>query len=385
MNVLLIGECYSENIGDPLLCSTVEKTIKDRYPDASVMWFDLSGYIGFSERYDLLSKGMPFRVFLRTINRFPWLLKCINLNESIRADVEKHLRVAFALNDILNTVKIDLAVFAGGAIFMDFFAGVITCVVKKLNRKGIKTIFHACGMGGLTEDSIKMLQSALNCENVVSISLRDSYTRFKKLFQTNAIVSDTYDTAISCADYYEPAEKQQAEFGIGVIEGDEFCEMEKKVIEDFYHSSRSWRVFFNGSRRDKQYAIRILKEIGVKEEEIPQYLAKRPHNPDELIKVVTSFDKIVSFRMHSQIVATSFGVPSVGFVWDSKISQFYHKIGFPENAIRLDEYPGMEAITQRLEGMDKETIKNKAIFCGTESKAELLRNIRIALEKDEKI
>ena len=45
MKVLLIGEVYSENLGDPLLCGTVEHLIRQRYPDAEIVNFDMSGMV----------------------------------------------------------------------------------------------------------------------------------------------------------------------------------------------------------------------------------------------------------------------------------------------------------------------------------------------------
>lgn len=35
--------------------------------------------------------------------------------------------------------------------------------------------------------------------------------------------------------------------------------------------------------------------------------------------------------MHSQIIAASFGIPCYGISWDNKISEFFSKLGFPQN------------------------------------------------------
>ena len=43
MKILLVGEYYSENLGDPLLCQTVEKLIAREYPGAQIIPFDMTG------------------------------------------------------------------------------------------------------------------------------------------------------------------------------------------------------------------------------------------------------------------------------------------------------------------------------------------------------
>ena len=37
MKILLIGEYYSENLGDPLLCQSVERILAEGYPEAEIV------------------------------------------------------------------------------------------------------------------------------------------------------------------------------------------------------------------------------------------------------------------------------------------------------------------------------------------------------------
>ena len=51
MKILLVGEYYSENIGDPLLCRTVERILQEAYPEAEIIPCDLYGRVGTGELY----------------------------------------------------------------------------------------------------------------------------------------------------------------------------------------------------------------------------------------------------------------------------------------------------------------------------------------------
>jgi len=84
-----------------------------------------------------------------------------------------------------------------------------------------------------------------------------------------------------------------------------------------------------------------LQELGITEN-IDRYLAPRPTNDVELVNTVTCFSSILSYRMHSSIIAASFGIPHLGFVIDDKVKTFYDKIGIPENGVYLEQVSDYE-------------------------------------------
>lgn len=43
MKILLIGEVYSPNLGDGVICETVAALIKQKYPNCEIVMADLSG------------------------------------------------------------------------------------------------------------------------------------------------------------------------------------------------------------------------------------------------------------------------------------------------------------------------------------------------------
>lgn len=373
MKILLVGEFYSDNLGDPLLCQTVQKLILQEYPDAKIIPFDLTGQVSKTEYYepklDLRMEKLTKWFYDRFLyyRRFA-ILRAYN-KDKIRAQ-----RIWYRLKELRKQHRFDLVIFAGGSLFMDYFAGVINLILRQFAFSRTKILFHACGMSNLDGDAIYLLRQVLGLRNVVSISLRDSFDKFTELFPTKAKVVRTYDTALNCSRLWESSEEKKTQLGIGLI--DRCYNQQLALIRYFRSRDIHWKAFTNGSPYDWEYAARLLMDAGVPEEKIHDYLEKRPVTVQELIDTVTGFEKIIAFRMHCQIVAASYGVPSFGFAWDTKVAEFYEKLGWPQGATAGTE--NFEEVERLLAAYDP-AIHSRALEQGEESCKCLMDAIRAAL------
>lgn len=379
MKILLIGECYSNNLGDPVLCQTVKYIIEEAYSEAEVIMYDMSGKVGYFSHYDYHSEEYKFghKLLLKLSAHLPKLFLKSRLYRDYIKNETRYIRALYSLDDILNKHSFDLAVFAGGSLFMDYFAGIIFCIVHKLARHKTKMIFHACGMSSLNQDSIDLLRIALNNKYVCSISLRDSFERFRQLFHRKANVIETNDTALNCSKYFCSANRKRADIGIGLMKSSAYIEYQKSLLDYLRQSSLPWKVFTNGA--DQKDAIETLCEIGMTEEEIDRYLEPCPKSAEEMVELITSFGKIVSFRMHGNIIAASYGIPCFGFVWDDKVKEFFTKLGFDRNYVTMNEVFDIDAVCERLD-MDVQRLRKEAKRQGIDSKNELIRAMKYALD-----
>lgn len=331
MKILLIGEYYSNNLGDPLLCRTVERLILNSFPGSQITTFDMSGRIGYNSYFTPKHTAAAQKWFFRFSYRIPFLFNCFPFLRVLKEAKYRYFPAMNLLDSILKENTYDIAVFAGGSLFMDHFAAVLYGIVRRLNKKKIPVIFHACGMSELSKDAQVVIQKALKYINVRSISLRDSYQKFCDIFSTNARVSETYDTALACSQFYSGEINPDTQIGIGVIQLPHLIPFQKALVEAVRQYTDSWKLFTNGSSYDNATAIEILNSIGISSKEQDWRIAPFPKCTQDLVDTITSFRGIISFRMHSQIVAASFGVPSFGFVWNNKLATFYDKLGYPEH------------------------------------------------------
>lgn len=331
MKILLIGEVYSDNLGDPLLCESVERLIQDKYPCSEIVRFDMSGRISFQARYTKYKSPLDLAGKIDIFTLYFSLIRDRNLYRAFAKDRSRYISMWCSLCNVMRKQHFDLAIFAGGSLFMDYFAGIINLIVAQLAKKRINTIFHACGMSSLGDTGRYLLEEAFNRDNITCISLRDSYEHFLSLFSTRAPVIETYDTALNCSLLYTPADEKIAQYGIGLKFGDEYFEEQVSLIREMRMSTLQWKVFTNGDVNDVYTEKNVLLRAGICEKELEFYLTERPKTIMELVNSVTQFERIISFRMHSQIIAASFGIPCYGISWDNKISEFFSKLGFPQN------------------------------------------------------
>jgi len=291
-------------------------------------------------------------------------------------DKMRALRVWYRLKELQKQHRFDLVIFAGGSLFMDYFAGMINLIIRRFALGRTKVLFHACGMSTLDEDAIYLLRQVLASKKVVSISLRDSYDRFAELFPTKAKVVKTYDTALNCSRLYEGATEKKIPLGIGLI--DRCYDQQLSLIRYFLNRDIRWTAFTNGSPYDWEYAAKLLTDAGIPEEKLEQYLEKRPVTVQQLIDTVTGYEKIIAFRMHCQIVAASFGVPSFGFAWDAKVTEFYEKLNWPQGSTTGTE--DFEE-TERILSTYDPAIRERALAQGEESRKCLISAIEAAVGK----
>lgn len=377
MKILLVGEYYSDNLGDPLLCQTVETIIREAYPDADIIPFDMGGRISSTEYYE--PKTSPFLddITKRVCDLFHYYRRAA-ICRAYEKDKMRHLRVWYSLKELQRKHKFDLVIFAGGSLFMDYFAGIINLIIRRFAFTKTRILFHACGMSTLDADGEYLLRQVLCSKKVVSISLRDSCERFVELFPVKAKVSKTYDTALNCSRYYQPAIEKCAELGIGLI--DRCYDQQLALIRYYMQSSVKWKAFTNGSVYDYGYAVKLLTDAGIPAEKLGEYLMERPMTAGDLIRTVTGFEGIIAFRMHCQIVAASFGIPSFGFAWDRKVAEFYEKLGYPQGCTaETIDFSKMEEILARYDA----GIHPRALAQGEESRKCLIDAIETAMGRKE--
>ena len=98
----------------------------------------------------------------------------------------------------------------------------------------------------------------------------------------------------------------------------------------------------------------------IEECKIEDVIATRPQIPKELVKIISQYNSIISFRLHSHIIAYSLEIPSIAIAWDNKVNFFFKDIGYSERCKRIDSDPE-EIVLNLLESMKKPYISKQKI------------------------
>lgn len=332
MKILIIGERFSENLGDPLLCLVTKKIIEKIYDDSEIDILDISGRTGYGTTIYKREKA-----WRRIFNVIPILrLKNSTGKKELKLYFEKKVKKG----------NYDLILFAGGQLFISFFYYPISYIVSLAEKEHMPVFFNACGSGKFESKFIlKKMNDMLNNNIIKGISLRESKTEFENNgLHSNKRIIETIDTAILSSEFYGERIESTEYIGVGVIYiGDfklqsKYEELIKKICYVLYKRNIQFSLFCNGNIYDYQCMEKIKKEI---EESLKANvkIEERPKNEVEIIKLIRKFKGIISFRLHSHIISASYNIPTVGIEWDTKVRAFFKQMGREEYCYRPDSSP----------------------------------------------
>lgn len=336
MKLAVIGLYYAPNLGDAVICDCVEYLFRQAYPEAEIHVIDITG----GEKFE---KQQP--VSMRTLVRQSWNLKrdCLLTRAGIsdRVYYWKKLDADARAGFYRRTAEqgYDAAVFAGGQLFMDWLGLDICGLVREFRKAGTPVYFNACGAGfSLSKEIRRQLGQALKSENVRWISTRDDRKAICGRYELpRERVIRTFDPALWSAEVYEGAAEKTPYIGLGVMQPADgriaaTARFWRDVIRELDRRGYQWRMFCNGAIDDYHYGKYVLKKAGKDPE---KYLEPYPERPEELVRQITGFRALISFRLHSHIIAASFGIPAVALVWDDKLRFFYRGMGHEERCLTI--------------------------------------------------
>ncbi|HFU4116543.1 TPA: polysaccharide pyruvyl transferase family protein [Streptococcus suis] len=355
MKILLIGETYSSNLGDSLICQSVEWIISN-FSDAIIEHMDLSGRVGFLSDQHFDGKNEE----IVKLNVFKNYVKQCSLVNFVLG--KKHSQLLLKQNKDFYNEKLkkpyDLVIFAGGQLFLDYFIPSIHYIVNLLDKKQVPIIFNACGVGKLSKrNSIKLKESLLKT-SVISVTSRDDVNYLNNLLNENSYVKSIFDPAIVSSRMYQIVKKPSKFIGLGVMWVEHFSVEQmvnfwQRIICELDSRNIAWKLFTNGGEKDYQLCNILLKKLSLYEKK-SDYLLERPTNPKEFVEQVSSFNRIISFRLHSLIASYSLGIPSVAVEWDNKVRQFYDKIHLPHAVFSISANAAV--VVDTITGIDAEEL-----------------------------
>lgn len=325
--IIIIGEWNSTNLGDKTLCTTYELLLKDLYPNIKTIRFDISSRAKAPFLKKLIDRVLfKISIFIPSITLFAQDYSKSLLKQSIRT----------LLYQILNKKENYIAVVAGGALIQDYFATSWSVIGNILEQNNIPIIYNAIGVGNIKEETSKVIfRELLTRKNIKSISARDN---LNELNFTPLPIKQVPDVAICSSQYYHFPKPKNPIIGFGVISPKLYFQTSKDshiltesdydqiiitLIKKIYKETQlPIRIFSNGSYEDYVYATQLRNKLALPSIEV----SPRPTNDSELVSLISSFSFIIANRLHAQIIAYSFEIPTYGILWDEKVKYWYKYI-----------------------------------------------------------
>lgn len=336
MRILLLGWYYSSNLGDAVICDCVADTLRRQYPQAEILLRDMAGRTRFPPRRPVTMASLRRdrrRVRLRSAaTTLGWDKQ--EKHSQWYVDYKKEVL------EQIGSIPCDAVVFAGGQLFMDDLALLVEKLTALFAKQGIPVFFNACGVGPSRSHAIQTrLGAALRDPMVKLVSCRDDAALAARWRGMDVI--PTADPALEAAALYGIRRDEGSRvLGLGIqypyhLNVRLVKNFWRRLILDLEAKQIPWKLFTNGGEADMAFARDILASLKLPE----RCLCPAPETPAALVKTIARFGGLISFRLHSHILACSLDIPTAALVWDRKIPLFFEKIGCPERCLTPDATP----------------------------------------------
>lgn len=353
-NIVVLG-LMNKNIGDTVILETCKYLISKINKDVTVSIYNLLPNEEVLKKYKIKERHS---FFSKIIIYLKWL------NPKIQEYYAEILKDA------------DAVIFAGGGLIKfsrEFCWNSLYSVIAYCEKKNIPVFLNAVGVEGYNNLDLysQLIKKSLNKTCVKAITTRDDVETLKDYRKEN--ISLAGDSALWTSDLY-PIEMNNKNniIGVGLLHKNIFKSYkvdfsEEKIIKTYCgiineleKRGYKWRLFCNGLQSDYNMGVKVLQTIG--KDISDTLLAPRPETKEDYFHLLTSFSSIIAGRLHANIIAASYNIPSIGLVWNNKLTLFGRSIGCENRFIKKENFFDSELIVNELEkaikhGYNKETIQ----------------------------
>lgn len=335
MKFAVIGVYYASNLGDAVICECVAFWLREHWPQAQIDIIDIEGKEKFPVQEQASISLLQRRAY--KVKWDYWLTR-YGIRDRVLYWNQMDVDARQDFYDEIGERSYDAAVFAGGQLFMDWLTVDICEFIKYFEQAGTPVFFNACGAGFSVSEQIQRLTGNwLKSDCVKWLSSRDDAVTIQERYGLpDGMVERTFDPALwTCETFAFCREKEQKGKGItglGIMYSThvplrQITAFWLRLIKELNRRKIPWRMFCNGAMEDYNYGCYVLKKAGLD----PQtFLLPCPEQPMDLIRQIGTFDSLISFRLHSHIIAASMDIPAVAIVWDRKLRFFYASLKHPE-------------------------------------------------------
>jgi polysaccharide pyruvyl transferase WcaK-like protein len=337
--VALFNVKFSENLGDGLLASCLERELERASLGAlETRSIDLAGRVSYGQ-------GSGRRKHALTVlSLLPTSARQLFIRAILGAETEFRLRPFYRRG----LAGADIVIIGGGNLLSDVdlnFPLKLNAAAKETKHAGLRMGVYGIGV---TDDwspvGARRLVGAMLAQPLISVSVRDETSRRawdRRIAPHGAQRAAVgRDPALLTSDYFPTTTRSRGDsVGLNITAPSE-VRLHSHDRGGLDRDSATWwrellqlcrqaglrpSLFTNGSSDDERH----LQQIASASREAGASVAvvARPRTPEQLAATIASFDVIAGHRLHAHIPAYSYAIPSVGFTWDPKLRSFFESVG----------------------------------------------------------
>lgn len=248
----------------------------------------------------------------------------------------------------------DIVVFGGAPMFNFLYQNfyertAVTLEIAKEFEKPV--IFSAIGVEGYSDTNKKCqrLKETLHNGCVKQITTRDDFEALSKYADKGDIIIDKVsDPAVFSADVFKNYRKDKSEkkkkIGVFILRSNGFkdnkfdfsredaAQMWKELAAELKARGYDYEFLTSGHFGDEAFLENLINNYNIDAGKCVFNM----NTPEQLLEKITSYDAVVSCRLHPSIISFSADVPSIGLVWNYKVKTFYESIGYADRVLEVE-------------------------------------------------
>ena len=319
LNILLITNRDSDNVGDQVIEECALALVKAALSEMGIKDFTITSR----------AAGMISKRYLKTQD--PALL----------AEPEQAI------------AKTDVVVFGGAPLFnfrYQPFYERTALTLELAHKHQVPVVFSAIGIEGYDEDDerCQRLKTALALPCVTQITTRDNFEALERFVEgTDTPIAKVADPAVLTDLVFRKflAPRRAGTVGVFVIREHAFrdngidftkeqaAELWVGIIRELEARSLDYELITSGHFSDEAFMELLITDYGIPASKC----AFNMNAPEDLVAKISSYDAIISCRLHPSIIAFATNTPAVGLTWNEKVPHFYGAIGYPQRALTVEQ------------------------------------------------
>ena len=268
--------------------------------------------------------------------------------------------------------KSSVVVFGGAPVFNYLYQNMYerTAVTIELAEKhNVPVLFSAVGVDRYDEgnERCQRIKDKINSDAVVQVTTRDNIEALKKFIDSSKNICKVADPAVFSNYVFEKSIKKKGskpKIGMFVFRAHGFednkiaftkedaRDMWLNLAEEFKNRGYNVEFITSGHFGDEAFMDYLIRDCGVNQKEC----AFNINQPEDLISKISSYDGVISCRLHPSILSFALDVPSLGILWNNKVKGFYESVGYADRIVTTENLD-IKDVADRMEKAIKESVK----------------------------